>query len=93
MSTCTCMAESVCYPPETITTLLISYTPIKNKKFKRNIEISLSQLSRRHLLYKCPVISIIIKTLYNLSHLVFIGPLACEKQDLKEVKQHPKLPQ
>ena len=26
------MAESLCCPPETITTLLISYTPIQNKK-------------------------------------------------------------
>ena len=25
-----CMAESLCCPPETITTLLISYTPIQN---------------------------------------------------------------
>ena len=30
------MAESLCYPSETITTLLIGYTPIQNKKFKRN---------------------------------------------------------
>ena len=28
------MAKSLCCPPETITTLLISYTPIQNKKFK-----------------------------------------------------------
>ena len=28
MNTCICMAESPCCPPETITTLLISYTPI-----------------------------------------------------------------
>ena len=32
MDTCTCMAESLCYPPETITTLLISYTPTETKK-------------------------------------------------------------
>ena len=32
MDTCTGMAESLCYPPETITTLLISYTPIETKK-------------------------------------------------------------
>ena len=31
MDTCTCMAESLCCSPETITTLLISYTPIKIK--------------------------------------------------------------
>jgi len=28
------MAESLCYSPETITTLLIGYTPIQNKNFK-----------------------------------------------------------
>ena len=35
MNTCVCMAESLCCSPETITTLLISYIPIQNKKFKR----------------------------------------------------------
>ena len=30
-----CMAESLCCPPETITTLLLGYTPIHNKKFKK----------------------------------------------------------
>ena len=34
MDACICMAESLCYPPETITTLLIGYTPIQNKKFE-----------------------------------------------------------
>ena len=29
------MAESICCLPETITTLLIGYTPIQNKKFRR----------------------------------------------------------
>ena len=28
--TCICMAESLCCPPETITTLLMAYTPILN---------------------------------------------------------------
>ena len=32
MDTCMCMAESLCSSPETITMLLISYTPIQNKK-------------------------------------------------------------
>ena len=35
MDVCICMAESLHCPPETITTLLIGYTPIQNKKFKR----------------------------------------------------------
>ena len=28
-----CMAESLCFSPETITTLLIGYIPVQNKKF------------------------------------------------------------
>ena len=35
MDPCTCMAESLCCPPEIITTLLIGYTPIENKKLKK----------------------------------------------------------
>ena len=37
MGTCECMAESLCCPFETITTLLIGYAPIQNKKFKKKI--------------------------------------------------------
>ena len=33
--TCMCMAESLHCSPETITTWLIGYTPIQNKKFKK----------------------------------------------------------
>ena len=33
MDTCTRMAESLRYSPETITALLIGYIPIQNKKF------------------------------------------------------------
>ena len=34
MDTCICiLAESLCFSPETITTLLINYTPIQNKIF------------------------------------------------------------
>ena len=34
MDTCIGMAESLCCPPKTITTSLISYTAMQNKKFK-----------------------------------------------------------
>ena len=34
MDTCICMAESLCCSPETITTLLIIYTPKQSKKLK-----------------------------------------------------------
>ena len=36
MDTCMCRAESLHRPPETITTLLIGYSPIQNKRFKIN---------------------------------------------------------
>ena len=35
MDTCICMAESLFCSPETITTLLIGYTTIQNKVFKK----------------------------------------------------------
>ena len=35
MDTGICRAESLCCPSETVTTLLIGYTPISNKKFKK----------------------------------------------------------
>ena len=38
MDTCICMAESLCCPPEIITTLLIGYTVIQNKKVKKKTQ-------------------------------------------------------
>ena len=35
IDTYTCIAEALCYPPETLTTWLISYNPIQNKKLKK----------------------------------------------------------
>ena len=35
MDTCICMAEPLRCPPETITTVSISYTPIQKKKIKK----------------------------------------------------------
>ena len=35
MDTCVCMTEFLCCPPETITTLLIGYTSVRNKKLKK----------------------------------------------------------
>ena len=35
MDTCICMAESLCCALETITTLIIGYIPVQNKKFKK----------------------------------------------------------
>ena len=39
MDTGICMAESLCCPPKTVTTLLISYTPTLNKKLKNPTQI------------------------------------------------------
>ena len=36
MDTCKCMAESLCFPLETVTSLLIDLN-IKNKKLKKDI--------------------------------------------------------
>ena len=35
MDTCMCVAESPCYSPEMITALLIGYTPIQKKSWKK----------------------------------------------------------
>ena len=35
MDTCICMAKSLCCQHGTITTLLIGYTPIQNKKLRK----------------------------------------------------------
>ena len=43
--TCLCMAECLCYSPETATTLLISYTPIQNVAGVKNKEIRKSESS------------------------------------------------
>ena len=45
MDTCICMAESLCCPSEIITTLLIGYSPVKNKKFKKTSQSLLSYSS------------------------------------------------
>ena len=46
MDTCICMAESLCCPPETITTLLIGYTAMQNKKVnKKKKKTGLGNLS------------------------------------------------
>ena len=35
MDTCICLAESLRFSPQTITTLTVGYTPVQNKKFKK----------------------------------------------------------
>ena len=52
IDTCICMAESLHCSPEIITTLLISYTPIQNKKvlfcfFFKNKGVEVSVLKKK----------------------------------------------
>ena len=46
MDTCVCMADSLHYSPETITTLIVGYTPIRNvlgvKKNNLKIQIKVN---------------------------------------------------
>ena len=52
IDTCIWMAGFLCFPPEIITTLLISYTPIQNKKvlfcfFFKNKGVEVSVLKKK----------------------------------------------
>ena len=40
-----CMPESLCCPPEAITTLLIGYTPTQNKTFLKSLNVAQPSLS------------------------------------------------
>ena len=44
MDRCICMAESLCCPPETITTLLIGYTPIYHIIYLWNLKNNTNEL-------------------------------------------------
>ena len=54
MDTYTGMAEFLCYPPETVTTLLNGYTPIQNKKFnlKKKKKVKLVLPFQKKICYK-----------------------------------------
>ena len=45
MHTCICVAESLCGPPGTMTTLLIGYMPIQNKKLKKSFLLPMTYMS------------------------------------------------
>ena len=51
MNKCVCMAESLCCPPETITTLLISYAWHQNKNFFKNLKRGETLFSDNSMLY------------------------------------------
>ena len=62
MDTCICVAESLRYSHETVTTLITGYTPIQNKKFKKKKENTMNKNQNQALLftfsyrYICPVL-------------------------------------
>ena len=47
MDTCTGMAESLCCSPGAITTLLMSYAPVQNKKLKKEVLCRKSELGSK----------------------------------------------
>ena len=63
MDTCVCTAESLCCPPETITTLLINYTSTQNTTFLKKMLIE--PMSRGSLF---PGLQAIIIWLYTHTH-------------------------
>ena len=48
MDTCICIAESLCCPAETITTLLIGHTPIQIEKFNKNKKIKIKKNNEKN---------------------------------------------
>ena len=46
MDTCVCLAESLCCSPETLTTSLIGYTPIKKSRKKKKEVIRVARSGR-----------------------------------------------
>ena len=59
MDMCICMAEPLCCPPETITTLLVSYIPIQNKKLKKLIKIVFSDLGKMLVCNSVPILTLL----------------------------------
>ena len=49
MDMCMCMTDSLCCTPETNTTLLVNYTPIKLKKKKANPEANHKGKKRKNI--------------------------------------------
>ena len=45
--TCICMAESLCCSLESISTLLIGYTPKQNKKFNKNAHFTTLEIIQK----------------------------------------------
>ena len=73
MDTWTCMVESLCCSPETITTLLISYTPIRNKMFKKQNKmqkkILMSSRKNKTLVYNTGSHTLVCAVLSCFSHV------------------------
>ena len=51
-----CEAELLCCPPETITTLLIGFTALKNKKLKKNKNVFSGSVGLEQLQTEPPIL-------------------------------------
>ena len=68
IDTCVCMAESLCCSPETVTTLLIGYTPIQNKKFEKKKKEKLFLFVHRFSSYY-----LLITLALHFLHMLYLG--------------------
>ena len=57
MDICICVGESLCYPPETVTTLLIGYTSIQNLGFSHFQTFLSNYLNLKYPVFSFDVIS------------------------------------
>ena len=62
METCICMTESLHYSPETITTLLIGYRQIQNKKFSK-----ISMINSFTQLWLCCILGLLLPSSFQYS--------------------------
>ena len=62
MDTCICMAESLCCPPETITTWFIGHTPIQNKNLKNKKQKTSVAEGSKHVLL---LLGVTVKVFYQ----------------------------
>ena len=69
-----CMAESFDGSPETVTTLLTGYTPVQNKKFKKN-----ESMHKEDVMCVC----VCVYTLYIYIYMELNGILLSHKKRIK----------
>ena len=80
MDTCICTAESLHCLPETITTLLIGYTPVQNKNFKKKKE---KESVKEHLLSGRYVPGTILSVEVHACSVIQLCLILCDLTDSK----------